>query len=136
MSYKNIISITNINGTGGKIEASDGMKINLKPPMIEKPSDQLTPMHLIGMAWSACLNSTIESIFDSNKIANKIRVRVEVEAKHNRAHGYHYILIAYVAVEDYDEKETLKVARHAHRLCPISKLIAENEFVSLAYEVY
>lgn len=136
MRYKNNISITNINGTGGKIEASDGMKIDLKPPVIENPSEQLTPMHLIGMAWSGCLNSTIESIFTTNKITNKHRVRVEVEAKRNRAHGYHYILVAYVAIEDYDENETVKVARHAHRLCPISKLIAENEFVSLAYEVY
>lgn len=136
MSNKNIVNITNIGGTGGMIEDSDGMVINLKPPVIENPSEQLTPMHLIGMAWSACLNSTIESIFDVNKIENKSRVRVEIEAKQNRAHGYHYILIAHVAVEDYDEKETLKVARHAHRLCPISKLIAENEFVSLAYEIY
>lgn len=136
MSYTNSVNITNINGTGGKIETSDGMSIDLKPPVIENPSDQLTPMHLIGMAWSACLNSTIESIFESNKIENRIRIRVQIEAKRNREQGYHYILTAYVAIEAYDEKETLKVARHAHRLCPISKLIAKNEFVSLAYEAY
>lgn len=136
MSDKNRVKITNIDGTGGRIEVSDGMSIDLMPPAIQNPSEQLGPTHLIGMAWSACLNSTIQSIFDANKIDKQLRVRVEVESKRNRENGLHYILVAYIAVKDYDEKETLKVARHAHRLCPISKLIAKNEFVSLVYEAY
>ncbi len=128
--------ITNYGGTDGKIEVSDGMELDLKPPFIEKSSEHMTPMHLIGMAWSACLNSTIVSIFEANKIIKDSRVRVSIESKRNREHGLHYQLKAYVAIEDYDEKETLQVAHHAHRLCPISKLIAENPFVSLAYEKY
>lgn len=132
----NPISLTNTNGTSGKIEASDGMNIALKPPALTEPSDQLTPKHLVGMAWATCLNATIESIFDTNDIENESRVRVEVESKRNQEHGLHYIVTAYVAIEDYDEEETLKVARHADRLCPVSKLITENQFVSLAYEAY
>lgn len=120
----------------GKIESSDGMTIDLKPPVIENPSEQLSPKHLMGMAWSTCLNATIESIFEANEINKESRVRVEVESKRNREYGLHYIVTAYIAVEDYDEKETLKVARHADRLCPISKLIRKNQFVSLAYETY
>lgn len=132
----NIINLTNTGGTSGKIEASDGMTIDLKPPAIHEASAELTPKHLIGMAWSACLNATLESIFESNQIKKKTRVRVEAESKRNREHGLHYILTAYVAVEDFDEQQTLKFARHADRLCPISKLIKDNEFVSLAYEAY
>lgn len=128
--------ITNYGGTDGKIEVSDGMQLDLKPPLLKKSSEHLTPMHLIGMAWSGCLNSTITSIFEANEINKDSRVRVNIESKRNREYGLHYQLKAYVAIEDYDEKETLKVARHAHRLCPISKLIAENRFVSLAYEIY
>lgn len=133
---KNPINLTNTKGTSGQIKASDGMTVDLKPPAIESPSDQLSPKHLIGMAWSTCLNATIESIFETNEIDKESRVRVEVESKRNREHGLHYIVTAYIAVEDYDEEETLKVARHADRLCPISKLITENQFVSLAYEAY
>lgn len=136
MTDKNIVKITNFNGTGGRAEISDGMTVNLKPPAIENPSEQLSPKHLIGMSWSACLNATIQSIFSSNDINKESRVRVEVESKRNREHGLHYILVAYIAIEDYVEEETMKVARHADRLCPVSKLIAENEFVSLAYEAY
>ena len=136
MSNKNIVSITNIGGTSGSIESSDGMMIDLEPPKINQNGDQLSPKHLIGMSWSTCLNATIQSIFNSNDIDKKSRVRIEVESKRNREHGLHYILVAHVAVEDYDEEETLKVARHAHRLCPVSKLIDANEFVSLAYESY
>lgn len=136
MADKNIVNITNIGGTGGTIETSDGMMIDLKPPKINENGEQLSPKHLMGMAWSACLNATIQSIFDANEIDKKIRVRVEVESKRNKENGLHYILVAHIAVEDYDEKETMKVARHAHRLCPVSKLIEKNEFVSLAYEAY
>lgn len=136
MSNKNIVKLTNTGGTSGVIETSDGMTIDLKPPAIKNPSEQLSPKHLVGMAWSACLNATIESIFEHNEIENKSRVRVEVESKRNKEHGLHYIMTAYVAVEDYDEKETMKIARHADRLCPVSKLITENPFVSLAYEAY
>lgn len=133
---KNPIDLINTKGTSGKIESSDGMTIDLKPPVIENPSEQLSPKHLMGMAWSTCLNATIESIFEANEINKESRVRVEVESKRNREYGLHYIVTAYIAVEDYDEKETLKVARHADRLCPISKLIRKNQFVSLAYETY
>lgn len=136
MTDKNIVKLTNTGGTGGVIETSDGMTVDLKPPVIKDPAEQLSPKHLIGMAWSACLNATIASIFDHNEINNKSRVRVEVESKRNKEHGLHYILVAYVAIEGYDEKETMKVARHADRLCPVSKLITENPFVSLAYEQY
>lgn len=136
MSNKNNIEITNINGTVGTVKGSDGMSIGLKPPLLEDPSDQLTPKHLIGMAWSTCLNATIESILEANDIDKKSRVRVDVESKRNREHGLHYILIAYAAIEDYDEDETLRIAKSADRLCPISKLIAKNEFVSLEYEEY
>lgn len=128
--------LINKGGTDGKITSSDGMVIHLKPPTIEESANHLTPMHLIGMAWSGCLNSTVASIFQANQINKESRVRVEVQSDRNREHGLHYRLTAYLAVEDYDETETLKVARHAHRLCPISKLIAENSFVSLAYESY
>lgn len=132
----NKIDIINIGGTSGKIEGSDGMKVDLQPPAIHDASDQLSPKHLIGMAWSACLNATLLSILTANKIDNQTRVRVEVESKKDIKNGLHYIMTAYVAVEGFDEEKTLKFAKHADRLCPISKLIAENEFVSLVYEAY
>lgn len=131
-----MVDIINYDGTSGRVEVSDGMTIDLKPPAINNPSEQLTPKHLVGMAWSTCLNATIDSIFEANKIDNEKRVRVEVKSKRNREHGLHYIVTAYVAIEDYDEDETLKIAGHADRLCPVSKLITENEFVSLEYEAY
>ncbi len=136
MSNKNSIEITNINGTAGKVEGSDGMSIGLKPPVLDNPSNALTPKHLIGMAWSTCLNATIESILEANDIDKESRVRVEVESKRDRENGLHYILVAYAAIQDHNEKETLRIANSADRLCPISKLISKNEFVSLEYEEY
>lgn len=136
MSNKNIIKVTNTNGTSGEIEISDGMSFDLKPPKLSNPSEMLSPKHLIGMAWSTCLNATIESILTSNKKDNKSRVRVEVESKRTDDYGLHYIVTAFVAVENYDENETLKIANTADRLCPISKLITNNPFVSLTFEEY
>lgn len=136
MSNKNIINVINKGGTSGELEISDGMSFELKPPKLSNPSDQLSPKHLIGMAWSTCLNATIKSILKTNKIDNDSRVRVEVESKQNNDHGLHYIVTAYASIEGYDESETLKIAKMADRLCPISKLIIENEFVSLKYEAY
>lgn len=135
MTKDNII-VTNLRGTSGKIEISDGMSFDLRPPTLHNPSEQLTPKHMVGMAWATCLNATIISIFKTNKKENKSRVRVVAESKTDAANGLHYILTAYVAIEDYDENETLKFANMADRLCPISKLIEKNQFVSLKYEEY
>ncbi len=136
MSNKNIINVTNLGGTSGSLDFSDGMNVDLKPPVIKNPSEQMSPKHLIGMAWSTCLNATIKSIFNQSKIENISRVRVEVEQKHTKELGLYYTMIAYVAVDGYSENETLKIANTADRLCPISKLITLNQFVSLKYEQF
>ncbi len=136
MANKNLINVTNLGGTSGSLDFSDGMKIDLQPPAIENPSEQMSPKHLIGMAWSTCLNATIKSIFNQNKIENISRVRVEVEQNHTKELGLYYIVIAYVAIDGYSENETLKIANMADRLCPVSKLITLNQFVSLEYEKY
>lgn len=136
MSNKNLIEVVNEGGISGNLKVSDGMAFDLKPPTLSNPSDQLSPKHLMAMAWSTCLNATIMSVFRQNKIDNASRVRVSVEQKVNEKEGLHYVVIAYVAIEGYDEKQTMKIAKIADRLCPISKLITKNEFVSLEYEVY
>ena len=130
------LNITNYKGTQGSLEVSDGMSFQLQPPKLENPSDQLSPKHMIAMAWSTCLNATVESILDSNNKSAKSRVRVEVESKRNKKHGLHYILEAFISIEGFDENETLKIANMADRICPISKLIEKNPFVSLTYEEY
>lgn len=82
------------------------MKINLKPPVIKNQ-------------WSSFRTNGFFSAFSGAEIRSEGAVVPQQSA-----------------IEDYDEKKTLKVARNVHRLCHISKLIAENEFVSLTYEAY
>ena len=136
MSQNNKIIITNLGSTSGQLSMSDGMEVELRPPKLSSPSDQLSPKHMIGMAWSTCLNATIIHIFKSEKIENKSRVRVEVIQKTSKDYGLHYVVSAFVAIEGYNENETLRVANTADRLCPISKLITNNPHVSLKYEEY
>ncbi|NLC54505.1 MAG: OsmC family protein [Erysipelothrix sp.] len=105
-------------------------------PLLNETDNDLTPKNLIAMAWSLCLNATVQSILEANKKDHKSRVTVEAESKRNKEHGLHYILKAYVAIDGYSEDDTIKLAKMAHRLCPISKLIEANEFVSVNYEAY
>ena len=90
----------------------------------------------MAMAWSLCLNATIQSILEANKKDNKSKVRVEAESKRDKKDGLHYILRAFVAIENHNEADTLKLAKMAHRLCPVSKLISENKFVTVHFEQY
>lgn len=136
MSQNNTINIVNLGGTSGKLSMSDGMQVDLLPPKLANPSDQLSPKHMIGMAWSTCLNATIIQVFKSENIKNTSRVRVEVIQKTSKEYGLHYVVTAFVAVDGYNENETLRVANTADRLCPISKLITNNPHVSLKYEEY
>lgn len=137
ISNKNVVNITNIGGTKGHAEVDDGMTVNLVPPKIENPSDQLSPKHFVGLAWGACLNATIASVLSHDDDAdNESKVRVEVESRRTKEEGLHYIVTAYVTIEGYDENNTLRIANTAHRLCPVSKLIEKNQHVFVKAEGY
>ena len=54
MSQNNKIIITNLGGTSGQLSMSDGMEVELRPPKLSSPSDQLSPKHMIEIGRASC----------------------------------------------------------------------------------
>lgn len=140
-------TVTNSGGTAGWVRASDGPQVQTGPP--SDPSRGVNPEQFLGMAWSTCLNATVEAVLrdqgfgaagvtgtekagataegrmPSADVPDVPRSRVTVQVSLVREPGgeYRFVPEATVSVEGLETAEVERVAAAAHARCPVSKLL-------------
>ena len=123
-------TVTNDGGTAGWVRVSDGPQVQTGPP--SDPSQGVNPEQFLGMAWSTCLNATVEAVLRDRGVLGAdgapVRSRVSVQVSLFREPGGEYAFVpeATVSVEEsagLSEGELQDVAQAAHARCPVSKLL-------------
>lgn len=123
-------TVTNDGGTAGWVRVSDGPQVQTGPP--SDPSQGVNPEQFLGMAWSTCLNATVEAVLRDRGVLGAdgapVRSRVSVQVSLIREPGGEYAFVpeATVSVEEsagLSEGELQDVAQAAHARCPVSKLL-------------
>lgn len=110
-------------------------KIKVGSP--SKGEEGANPEQFMGMAWATCLNLTIQALMKARGWENQSRVRVEVELHpETETKGLYFALTAFVAVEGLEDEKVTQLAEQAHKRCPVSKLIAANEYIDVQTEAY
>lgn len=128
--------VINEKGTSGFIETDDGLKLEVSSPT-DPTRTGPNPEQFMGMAWSTCLNATMQVMLKAKRTPKESKVRVVVTFnKEENKPGYYFTMNAYASVEGYSIEETLKLANQAHAQCPVSKLISANEHVHVHAEMY
>ncbi|MEU3847793.1 OsmC family protein [Micrococcus terreus] len=123
-------TVTNDGGTAGWVRVSDGPQVQTGPP--SDPSQGVNPEQFLGMAWSTCLNATVEAVLRDRGVLGadgapvRSRVSVQVSLIREPGGGYAFVPEATVSVEEsagLSEGELQDVAQAAHARCPVSKLL-------------
>lgn len=123
-------TVTNDGGTAGWVRVSDGPQVQTGPP--SDPSQGVNPEQFLGMAWSTCLNATVEAVLRDRGVLGEdgapVRSCVSVQVSLIREPGGEYAFVpeATVSVEEsagLSEGELQDVAQAAHARCPVSKLL-------------
>lgn len=119
----------NVGGTSGRVWAEGGPSLPTASPFDASPAGEgpragADPEQLLGMAWSTCLNATLEVVLGEAGIAARSTARVDVELHRDPSGvGYRFVPRAVVAVEGLSPAQAAPHAEAAHARCPISKLL-------------
>ena len=127
--------ITNDQGSTGSVSTDTHYLFHTKP--VKEASGAATnPEQLLGASWATCLNSTLHSVLKARQIEALSRIRVEVDLFFDDVTRYEFHIKAYVAIQGLSLEETKKYTDIADRYCPVSKLLKNNQNVSIVTEVY
>ena len=123
-------TVTNDGGTAGWVRASDGPQVQTGPP--SDPSQGVNPEQFLGMAWSTCLNATVEAVLRDRGVLDpggadgapaRSRVSVQVVLVREPSGEYAFVPEATVSVAGLEGADLEAVAEAAHARCPVSKLL-------------
>lgn len=121
--------VVNQKGATGNVYVKGGMAIELG----EAGSGVGTnPEELLGMAWATCLNATLQSMLKGRglDVRSKVEVHVDLERENARS-GFIFVLRAIMAVEGMEQDAAMRMAKSAHRRCPVSKIIDDYEHATI-----
>lgn len=128
------ITAENKTGVNGIVNLSNGKKIKTSHPLLE--DDGFNPEELMALAWSTCLNETIQSIMKSRGLTNQSTTKVEVQLQREASGvGYYFQVIAFVNIEDITLKVAEDIVSSAHHRCPVSKLIKDAKTIQIHVSV-
>ncbi|MDT2010944.1 OsmC family protein [Carnobacterium divergens] len=129
---KSIYQTTAINETGvagvAYIEGSEGWKVNVSSPVSKEPGTN--PEELLALAYSTCLNATVETILKEQQQPKKSSVKVTI-ALIPETIGYHFNVTAKVFIESLSQPEIQEIVELANQRCPISKLMKGSQTVTV-----
>ncbi|GAB3186714.1 OsmC family protein [Nesterenkonia suensis] len=133
-------SVVNDGGTSGHVRAEGGPSLPTASPFDAAPADGARPgadpEQLLGMAWSTCLNATLEVVLAEAGITARSRVRAEVELHRDRTGvGYRFVPRAAAAVEGMRPAQARIHVAAAHARCPVSKLLTGTPGISDGHPV-
>ena len=122
--------VVNDKALTGEAYVEDGLRVLISDPLSEEPGSN--PEELFGLAWSTCLNATIQALLKGRGVNAQSRVEVDVSFKREAdGRGFYFELEARAAIEGFEEKQVEKYLKSAHRKCPVSKIIGDYQHVSL-----
>lgn len=115
----------------GEAYVVDGLRVLISDPLSNEPGSN--PEELFGLAWSTCLNATIQALLKGRGLDAKSRVEVDVSFKREAdGRGFYFELAARAGIEGFEENQVKKYLKSAHRKCPVSKIIGDYQHVSLS----
>lgn len=124
------VEVVNEHALNGEAYVKDGLKVLISDPLDKVPGSN--PEELFGLAWSTCLNATLQALLKGRGHANRSRVEVKVDFKRESdGRGFYFDLKALAAIEGYEEAQTRKMLAAAHRRCPVSKIIGDYPHIEL-----
>lgn len=128
------VTVTNNEGINGVLTSSSGETFETSHPT---SSDKGTnPEELLAVAWSTCLNATIQALLSARGYKNlRSRVRVSVSL-HQATSGYHFRLHAVASIENLSIEEATKIVHSADKRCPVSKIFSGYEHLTVSVESY
>ena len=123
--------VVNDKALEGEAYVEGGLRVLISDPLSEAPGSN--PEELFGLAWSTCLNATIQALLKGRGLDAQSRVEVGVSFKREAdGRGFYFELDARAAIEGFEEKQVEKYLNSAHRRCPVSKIIGDYQHVSLS----
>lgn len=123
--------VVNDTALEGEAYVVDGLRVLISDPLSNEPGSN--PEELFGLAWSTCLNATIQALLKGRGLDAKSRVEVDVSFKREAdGRGFYFELAARAGIEGFEENQVEKYLKSAHRKCPVSKIIGDYQHVSLS----
>lgn len=98
------------------------------------PPEATDPEQLLALAWSTCLNATVQALI-GERARSRVRVEVVLAEAPERG-GFAFHPTAILSVEGMPAAEADELVRRAHTRCPVSRLISAAETVSVRAEEF
>lgn len=125
------VTAHNQDGIDGQVTLSSGKIVETSHPLNDLPG--FNPEELMGLAWSTCLNATIQALLERQITPpplSKVDVTVSLVSE-GLGQGYAFELEARAAIQGLSLKEADHYVQAAHKRCPVSKLIAASPTIRL-----
>ncbi|MBF0777417.1 OsmC family protein [Streptococcus cuniculi] len=125
------VTATNQEGIHSTVALSSQKSLSTAHPLTR--DEGFNPEELMATAWATCLNATIQSLLEGQKNTRQSRVEVtcELHREATMGTGYFFQVHAKTSIEGLVLEEAEKLVQLAHSRCPISKLIAQSQTISL-----
>lgn len=127
-----LYSVTALNhqGINGTAQLSNGKPVPTSHPLNDQPG--FNPEELLALAWSTCLNATIEALLEARGLSTKSAVSVTVDLlKEPEQAGYYFRVLGQASIQGLSLDEAQAIVQEADQRCPVSKLLAQAKTVSL-----
>lgn len=117
-----IINDQGLNGTA-YVDQQDGLRVVTSNPVTADAGTN--PEELLGLAFSTCLNATIEAVLEGEGLSEPSKVVADIQLKKesNASKGYFFDIQIYAAIKDIPFSQAEKVVKNAKSRCPIAKLL-------------
>lgn len=120
--------VRNDEGLEGRVYVVDGLEVQTSSPMNKKAGTN--PEQLFGLAWSTCLNASIEYAIKKRRlreIASEVEIRVDYLKEANTDQTYFgFDVNVYI---DLPQDLAEEIAAEAHNRCPVSKIVNDYPHV-------
>ena len=125
------VTASNRDGIDGVVHLSSGKEVETSHPLNDLTG--FNPEELMGLAWSTCLNATIQALMERElKPTPKSRVDVQVTlVSEGLGQGYAFELLARAAIQGLSIQQAQEYVQAAHKRCPVSKLIQASPTVTV-----
>ena len=126
--HAEIVNETGVNGQA--FVKNGGLSVKLSSPLSDE--EGTNPEELLGLSFSTCLNATIQSLLRARGKENKSRVEVHVDyMREPNGIGFFFNVEAFAKIEGLPFEESEKIVEEAENRCPVSKLLAGSQTVSV-----
>lgn len=129
-NYEKVYSTTGVNESGrdgrSYIEGGD-FEVKIASPEKNKPGTT-NPEQLFALGYSACYNSALDAVKQSEGVDNKSVVRHTVDLYKNPEEvDFKLGVTIEVGIEGLEEDKVQQLADKAHTVCPYSKAIKNGD---------